>query len=85
MVMNEDKFELTSRRTPATSSKEQVQDLGVMMCSDETFSHHISHITSIASKLIGWMLRTFHTRDRTCMVTLCKALVFPRLEYCCQR
>ena len=55
-----------------------------MMCSDGTFSHHISHITSIASKLTWWMLRTFQTRDRNCMVTLWKALVLPRLKYCCQ-
>ena len=30
----------------AIASKEQVRDLGVMMCSDGTFSHHISHITN---------------------------------------
>ena len=86
--MNEDKFELMRYGSQedikentnyqvneeAITSKGQVRDLEVMMCSDETFSHHISHITNLASKLTGWMLRTFHTRDRTCMLTLWKAL-----------
>ena len=76
MVMSEDKFELMRYglqeaikentnyqiNKEAIASREQVQDLGVKMCSDGTFSHHISHITNIANKLTGWMLRTFHTR-----------------------
>ena len=70
MVINQDKFELM-RYGPQKNikkntnyqvneeeieSKEQVWDLGVMMCSDGTFSHHISHITSIASKLTPYRM-----------------------------
>ena len=85
MVMNEDKFELmrygpqedikenTSYQVnkEAIIPREQLRDLAVMMCCNGTFTHHI---TNIASKLTGWILRTFQTRDRTCMVTLWNAL-----------
>ena len=36
------------------------------------------------SRLVGWILRTFTTRDSTTMLTLFKSIVLPILEYACQ-
>ena len=33
---------------------------------------------------MGWILRTFRTRDKNSMLTLWKSLVRPILDYCCQ-
>ena len=33
--------------------------------------------------MAGWILRVFHCRGRTLMVTLLKQLVHSRMEYCC--
>lgn len=98
MEMNSEKFELMRyglldhiKQTTSYQAhqvtinpKENVRDLGVTMSDDGSFSQHIIIITKTAGKLLGWILRTFRTRDRTCMLTLWKALVLPRLEYCCQ-
>ncbi|XP_076034513.1 uncharacterized protein LOC143021112 [Oratosquilla oratoria] len=65
-------------------AKDVVKDLGVSMCSDASFSHHIIQATSKARHLAGWILRTFQTRSPRCMLTLWKSLVLPHLEYCCQ-
>ena len=54
------------------------------MSADETFSHHINCTTKTGTKLTGWILRTFQTREVACMLTLWKALVLPKLEYCYQ-
>lgn len=54
------------------------------MSTDLTFSHHINETTKTARKLTGWILRTFQTREKDCMMSLWKSLVLPRLEYCCQ-
>ncbi|KAK3888847.1 hypothetical protein Pcinc_007113 [Petrolisthes cinctipes] len=98
MKMNGDKFEVMrygplldikehtkyQAHQQNITPKEYVRDLGVTMSADGTFSHHIHLITTTGRKLTGWILRTFQTRERSCMLTLWKALVLPRLEYCCQ-
>lgn len=48
------------------------------------FSEHISMAVSKARQKMGWILRTFRTREREPMMTLYKALVRPLTEYCCQ-
>ena len=98
MKLNAEKFELI-RYGPLLDIKQNtnyqadqqsimptqhVRDLGITMSDDGTFTQHITNTTNTATKLTGWILRTFHTRERTCMITLWKALVLPRLEYCCQ-
>ncbi|XP_076069265.1 uncharacterized protein LOC143041328 [Oratosquilla oratoria] len=98
MTLNGDQFELLQygpvQELKSTTNykvdsqiiagKAHVKDLGVHMSSDMTFSHHINEISDTAWKLSGWILRTFQTRNKTCMLTLWKALVLPKLEYCCQ-
>ena len=98
MALNRDKFELLrygkNNNTKSETNyqcqdhnikaKDHVKDLGVYMSSDGTFSHHYSKITQAARQLSGWILRTFTTREKTCMLTLWKSLVLPKMEYCCQ-
>lgn len=66
------------------SNPSEVQDLGVCFSSDATFSTHISVAAKKARSQLGWIMRTFHTRDPFPMLTLYKSLVVPLLEYCCQ-
>ena len=61
-----------------------ISDLGISMCNDATFKHHIDNICITARKMISWICRTFRSRSVTTMLTTWKALVLPKLEYCSQ-
>ena len=63
---------------------ENVKDLGIWFTKDGSFKYHISQACILGNKMVGWMLRTFTTRDPTYLVPLFKSLVISRLEYCCQ-
>ena len=54
------------------------------MSKDLTFSKHIEVIVENGRRQSGWVLRTFRTRDRACMLTMWKALIRPKLDCCCQ-
>ena len=62
----------------------QVQDLGITLSANCEFKAHINNVVKKCYKLSGWILRTFMSRDRMTMLTLWKALVLPRLDYCSQ-
>lgn len=64
--------------------KNSIKDLGIFMCDDAQFKLHIHSTINSARKLTSWILRTFKTREKVCMLTLWKALVLPKIEYCCQ-
>ena len=64
--------------------KEHVKNLDILMSSNGTFYHHITKIAESARRLSEWILRTFTIREEHCLNTLWKALVMPRLKYCCQ-
>ena len=64
--------------------KEQVRDLGIMMCNTAIFTLHIRNIVKKARDKMGWVLRVFQSRKRSLMLTLLKSLAIPLLEYCCQ-
>lgn len=74
----------TAQDETSIATKEHVRDLGVTLSSDGTFSMHIINVTKKARGQVGWILRTFKTRDSLSMLTLYKSLVLPLLEYCCQ-
>ena len=52
------------------------------MSNDATFDRHIQHITANATRLSGWALRVFDSRDLTTMLTIYKSLIRHALEYC---
>ena len=64
--------------------KETLRDLGVEISADLTFNIHIVNITTAASKLVGWALRTFGRRSKALMLNIWKSLIQPKLDYCSQ-
>ena len=51
------------------------------MSSDCSFEKHILSVSSRCSRLAGWIVRTFASRDKITMVTLFKSFVLSRLDY----
>ena len=63
---------------------DNAKDLGVTLSSNGNFKEYIKNVLSTATQLCGWVLRTFNTRKTLPMMTLWKALIRSRLDYCCQ-
>lgn len=98
MEFNGDKFELLRYSTSGETlvweyrdpqgapiqTKSKLRDLGVVMSDTAGFSTQISEVATKGRQRMGWILRTFATRETFPMLTLYKALVLPLLEYCCQ-
>ena len=95
MKMNNDKFVLLSynknteidnmyKLEDGTIIKEmpQTKDLGVIMSNDGKFSNHINNLVSNCKKTISMIFRTFKTRNDEIMLTLYRALVLSKLDYC---
>jgi hypothetical protein len=59
-----------------------VKDLGVIMSSDGKFTQQIESVVQKATRMTGWVLRTFKTRDVVPMMTLYKSLILSQLDYC---
>ena len=64
--------------------KEHIKDLGITISDDCTFHKHIAQVVETTTKLSGWILRTFKSRDPQVMLTLWRALVLPKFDYCSQ-
>ena len=60
-----------------------LRDLGVTITNDATFVAQIDKSVKKASRLAGWILRVFQTREHIAMITLFKSMVLPHIEYCC--
>ena len=60
----------------------RAKDLGIIMTSNGNFEEHINVTVQKAYDMMGWVLRTFITRDRKPMLTLYKSLILARLDYC---
>ena len=99
MVFNGDKFEVLRfwpGPTPRPNNsycdpdgntievKDNLRDLGVQISSDLTFSTHIENIVAAATKMVGWVCRTFRRRSRMLMLTAWKSLIQSKLDYCSQ-
>ena len=98
MEFNSDKFQLlryganeklkseTSYKDPSggvIAETSCAKDLGVIMSSDGRFTDHINLTVQKASNMSGWIFRTFYTRQAKPLLTLYKALVLSKLDYCC--
>ena len=59
-----------------------VNDLGVLISENLSWSKHIGKIVSDSRRMAAWVLNTFHTRSPYVMLTLFKSLVWSKLEYC---
>lgn len=63
--------------------KRKAKDLGIIMFGDFFLSEYNKLIVTSSAKMVGWVLRTFKTREGKPLITLLKALVLSKLEYCC--
>jgi hypothetical protein len=57
------------------------KDLGIHIDSDLSFAAHIDEVTKKGMRLLGWILRTFQSRDASVLLPLYKSLLRPVLEY----
>ena len=62
----------------------QLRDLGIIMQDSASFEVQIQTMVSRARSQMGWVLRSFSTREQKAMLTLYKATVLPLLEYASQ-
>ena len=49
---------------------DKLRDLGVILNDEATFSDHVQHVEKKVRQKIGWVLRTFYTRNAGFMKTL---------------
>ena len=83
---NEDltKLVYTSPDGTPIPAEDHIKDLGVIMSRDLTFNKHIETAATKCRQLMGWIFRTFITRESAPMMTIFKSLVLPRIDYCSQ-
>ena len=100
MSFNDDKFRVLHYNVPGGEPREErmyqspdgeaiknvpdIKDLGVIMTEGGGFEAHIEMTVRKARQMMGWLLRTFSTRNPIPMLILYKAIVLPHLEYGCQ-
>ena len=60
------------------------KDLGVIMDSDGTFNTHINLLIKKLRKKIGWVLRSFYSRNIEFMRQIFISLIRPHMDYCAQ-
>ena len=60
-----------------------VRDLGVLLSEDCSWSPHIHQMLQSARTIASWVLSVFRDRSPLLMLTLFKAMVRSKLEYCC--
>ena len=66
------------------TQKKHIRDLGVTLSEDATFGHYIGEKVNKIKSKIGWVLRTFRTREAKPMLTLWKSLILSEHDYCSQ-
>jgi hypothetical protein len=64
--------------------KNTVKDLGITVSDSGRFAEHMDEMVKRGRNKMGWILRTFQTREKILILTLYRSLVLPVLEYCCQ-
>ena len=77
-------FQYISPDQTPISMKPDLRDLGVQLSADLSFDLQIEKVVTTANQMVGWGLRTFHSRSRHLMMVLMKSLVQPHLDYCSQ-
>ena len=58
------------------------RDLGVLVQSDMKVSQQCSNVVKTCNKILGLIYRSFTLKSKDAILSLYKALVRPRLEYC---
>ena len=60
------------------------RDLGVQISADGSFNVHIYNVIKKVRQKIGWMGRSFYSRDINFMRKLFTTVIRPNLDYCSQ-
>ncbi|KAK3861872.1 hypothetical protein Pcinc_032199 [Petrolisthes cinctipes] len=81
-ILRSTSFLTSDKQVIPTSA--HVKCLGVHLSEDGTFKYHIQETVKKARRMAGWVLRTLYSREEDCMFTLWRALIQPKLDYCCQ-
>ena len=96
MALNGDKFEhlsvgknlhlekstYTDPNGNIIKEKKDINDLGVTISNDLTWTNQITEIVSRARIMSAWVLRTFLTRDKNPMIQMWNYQIRPILDYC---
>ena len=82
--LKEDTVYFTPNLEEIVEEKASLRDLGVILSSDMKFSNHVEKVTGTVNKKIGWILRTFRSRNIFMMKLLWKQLLQPHIDYCSQ-
>ena len=62
--------------------KNCIKDLGVMISNSLTWKKQTETVVSKARVMVGWVLRTFSTREKDPMLTIWNSQIRPILDYC---
>ena len=82
--LKDDTIYFTENMSEIIDQYETVKDLGVIMNDQATFKDHIEKALGKARQKMGWILRTFRSRNKWFMRHLFKSLVLPHIDYCSQ-
>jgi hypothetical protein len=58
-----------------------IKDLGIMLDSNLSFNQHVDFVVSKAQRLLGYVFRTFRSRNPETLIPVYKSLIRPMLEY----
>ena len=61
-----------------------LRDLGVIMSDNARFEDHIDHVTKKVRQRVGWIFRTFYSRNTEVMKHIWKTLVQCHIDFCSQ-
>ena len=77
-----DQYQYTTSTGDILRPVDQLQDLGITIASNLSWSPHIRSISNKGRQVAAWVFSVFHSRRPDIMVTLYKSLVRSHLEYC---
>ena len=60
------------------------KDLGIQMSSDGSFSYHIEELVKKVRKKMGWICRSFMSRDLLILRKVFISQIRPLIDYCAQ-
>ena len=82
--IKEDTIYFTEDMSEVIDQSESVKDLGVIMNNKANFNDQVQKALKKARQKMGWILRTFNSRNKWFMRQMFKSLVIPHIDYCSQ-
>ena len=82
--MKEDTLYFTDNYENIIERYSSLRDLGVILSEDGKFKLHIEKVATKVRQKIGWILRSFFTRNANHLKQLWKTLVQCHIDYCSQ-